>query len=113
MKNWPAGSGKLMLLVLTLSGFTANAAPVDPTQSRSVAPYESAFSDYRRFADQPVGDWREANALVGRIGGWRAYAQESQRAAPAASPAADVPGSPGADAPAATPPGSAHDTHHR
>ncbi len=40
--------------------------------------YRSAFDGFRRFADQPVGSWREANDTVGRVGGWRAYAREAQ-----------------------------------
>jgi hypothetical protein len=42
------------------------------------APYRSAFSGYRGFADQPVAPWRESNDTVGRIGGWRTYAREAQ-----------------------------------
>jgi hypothetical protein len=38
---------------------------------------KSAFDGYRRFDDQKVQPWREANDKVGRIGGWRAYARES------------------------------------
>lgn len=79
----------------------------------SASTYRSAFEGFRRFADQPVGSWREANDTVGRVGGWRAYAREAQgggaahghggmrmqpveRAAPV-QPAASSPG------PAATP----------
>ena len=40
--------------------------------------YRSAFDGYRGFTDQPVGSWRKANDGVGRIGGWKAYARESQ-----------------------------------
>ncbi len=45
--------------------------------------YESPLAGYRKFVEQPVGSWREANDNVGRIGGWRAYARESQEATPA------------------------------
>ena len=38
--------------------------------------YPSAFGNYQPYADQPVQDWRKANATVYDIGGWRAYAKE-------------------------------------
>src|SRR5437016_1102063 len=40
--------------------------------------YRSVFEGYRSFSEQPVVSWREANDLVGRIGGWQAYAREGQ-----------------------------------
>ena len=75
----------------------------------SASTYRSAFEGFRRFADQPVGSWREANDTVGRVGGWRAYAREAQggargptataacgcspsSAAPPVQPAASSPG---------------------
>ena len=42
--------------------------------------YASAFEGYKRYADQPVQSWQAANELVARIGGWHAYARESQAA---------------------------------
>ena len=42
--------------------------------------YRSVFSQYRRFDEQPMSPWAEANETVGRIGGWRAYAREAQKA---------------------------------
>lgn len=39
--------------------------------------YRSAFDGYRRFEEQKVVPWRESNDLVGRIGGWQAYAREA------------------------------------
>jgi hypothetical protein len=44
----------------------------------SALTYRSTFEGYRGFAEQPVVSWREANDLVGRIGGWQAYAREGQ-----------------------------------
>jgi len=52
---------------------TAPAAP--PPQAAST--YRSAFDGYRRFADEPVKSWKEANDNVGRIGGWKTYAKEA------------------------------------
>ena len=37
-------------------------------------PYESAFKGYRKLEDQPVASWRDANDLVHRLGGWKAFA---------------------------------------
>ena len=99
---------KLVALGCVVVGAAAGAAPPSvegAKQAPSLSRYESALSDYRRFADQPVGDWREANAVVGRIGGWRAYARESQDGGAAASR--------GEAKPTDTPSGSAHDAHHR
>ena len=56
-----------------------SASAVAPAAAASGgAGYQSAFEGYRRYDDQPVGSWREANDLVGRIGGWQAYAREGQ-----------------------------------
>ena len=49
-------------------------------------PYQSAFEGYRAFREQPVGSWRQANDLVGRIGGWQAYAREGAASAAAIAP---------------------------
>ena len=42
----------------------------DTAQPTSV--YRSAFEGYRRYADEPLLPWRQANDTVGRIGGWQA-----------------------------------------
>jgi hypothetical protein len=52
---------------------TAQAAPSPQTAST----YRSAFDGYRRFTDEPVKSWKEANDNVGRIGGWKTYAKEA------------------------------------
>ena len=62
------------------------------TPSGSIV-YRSVFDQYvPSNEDKPV-TWRDANALVGSIGGWRVYAREAQ-----SSPAPTAPGS----APAST-----------
>lgn len=71
-------------------------------------PYQSAFEGYRRFSDEKVGSWREANDNVGRIGGWREYAKEAQR--PDSSAPAPTPGTSGT-APAARDPHAGHGKH--
>ena len=63
----------------------------DPLNAQaSIAPlvHQSAFTQYRRLTDEPVGSWRDANDTVTRIGGWRVYAREAARPA---SPAASMP----------------------
>jgi hypothetical protein len=37
------------------------------------------FDQYRNWRDEPVLDWRESNARVEAIGGWRSYLRESQQ----------------------------------
>lgn len=51
-----------------------------------VLQHDSVLSRYKRFEDQGVGAWPQANQTVGRIGGWRSYARET--APPPAAPAA-------------------------
>lgn len=38
--------------------------------------HESAFSTYQPYTESPAASWPTLNETVGRIGGWRAYAQE-------------------------------------
>jgi hypothetical protein len=85
----------------------ATAARPDPLDARAaVTPlvHRSALSDYRGGASAPALGWREANANVERIGGWRAYAREAN-APQAATPWASAPAAaPPARAPATTTP---------
>jgi hypothetical protein len=39
--------------------------------------YFSVFDQYQRYQEETVTSWPEANANVGRIGGWRFYAEEA------------------------------------
>ena len=68
----------------------------DPLDAQAATPalhYQSPLKAYQGFTEQPLHDWREANDLVGRIGGWRTYAQEpyaqetETQATPAQQPA--------------------------
>jgi hypothetical protein len=84
--------------VLAAAPLCALAQASSPTGSASPKPaakaaYTSAFDGYRRFDDQKVGRWRDANDNVGRIGGWQAYAREAagEAAAPAPAQPASVP----------------------
>ena len=78
----------------------------------------SAFEGYRGFSEQPVGSWRQANDLVGRIGGWQAYAREGQGGGSNPAPEtgkvtpATKPGPPSvAGAAASSAPSGAHSAH--
>lgn len=44
--------------------------------------YFSVFDKYQRYQDEVVTSWPEANANVGRIGGWRFYAEEASQPDP-------------------------------
>lgn len=57
--------------------------PADPAASTPRLTHRSALADYKRADDAPASDWKSANQLVERIGGWRAYARESAAAASA------------------------------
>jgi hypothetical protein len=87
----------LAVLATPISGAVAQPAAAAPAGSASAAvaagrlPYRSDFEGYRGFTDQPVLSWREANDRVGRIGGWQAYARDSQNGAAGAPPAASSP----------------------
>ena len=72
------------------------ADPLDASASASVPAvvYESAFSRYRRTADDKASSWRDANDTAARIGGWRTYAREAQQPEPAASTPAAPPSEP-------------------
>lgn len=58
------------------------AAPASGAASTAFG-YRSVFDSYRGYSEQPVLSWREANDVVGRIGGWQAYAREGQGGAAA------------------------------
>lgn len=58
--------------------------PVPVAQSSEV----SAFSDYKKFDDPGVTDWRASNDKVRTLGGWRTYLKEAYEApeAPVSTP---------------------------
>jgi len=75
----------------------STARKADPLDARASVPavaYESAFSRYRRAADDKAIPWRDANDTAARIGGWRTYAREAQQPEPAASAPAAPPSKP-------------------
>lgn len=68
------------LLVITGSA-TANSTDRHATDGQITdheinLSYESAFANYRYFADQSLQDWYQLNQTVDEIGGWRYYIQE-------------------------------------
>ena len=84
----------------------ASAASAPPGSASTKLVYRSAFEGYRPHTDQPVGSWQKANDLVGRIGGWRAYAREGQGEAQPAPSSPTSPNSPAkatSSAPASSP----------
>lgn len=52
---------------------TPDSSGVNQIDAPAIA-YESAFKGYRKLEDQPVTSWRDANDLVHRLGGWKAFA---------------------------------------
>jgi len=68
-----------------IAAMRAVAPEVEPEPPRELAKelqptvaYSSVFDNYTSFEDTPEISWREANDLVGKIGGWRAYARQVQ-----------------------------------
>ena len=58
---------------------SANSAdPLSPAASVPAVTYQSPFAGYRPMVDQKIGNWRDANDNVNRIGGWRTYLKEAQ-----------------------------------
>ena len=81
--NLPAA---LALLVASLWATLATAqtsavAPVKPVTPAAVADaappaYRSALEGYQRYTDEKTVNWKDANDVTARIGGWREYARE-------------------------------------
>ena len=85
-------SGLLSLCALSLWATTATlaqTAPTAPTQHKKPpatqtppAGYQSAMEGYKPYKDEKIGNWKEANEVTARIGGWRAYATEAAQTEP-------------------------------
>ena len=103
------------LLLLAAASLWAAASAQMPAASAVGSPagaldksYQPPLAGYQPFTEEKVISWPEANNVVGRVGGWREYARESQPpggTSPAASGAA-----PSAPAPAGTAPSPAPST---
>lgn len=84
--SFPTSGAAFVALLATVAAAQAQESPSPPpaapalsaSSATGASTYRSAFDGYRPFNDQPVGSWRQANDLVGRIGGWEAYAREGQ-----------------------------------
>ncbi len=80
-------SRQLLLSTVLLSLASVSYAQPVGEKARPELPsrlqYLSPLRTYKPYVDQPVESWREANDLVGRIGGWRSYAKEIQTGVPA------------------------------
>ena len=66
------------LLTLAASAQTPAAAPGE---------YRSALEGYQPYSENKMVPWKEANDTVGKIGGWRAYAEEAAEAKAPPTPA--------------------------
>ena len=76
----------MFLLALTLLG-TAVASEQDPSvngsSAKSIAEslqYTSVFKNYQPYSEEEIIPWRQANATVQKIGGWKVYAKEAAQA---------------------------------
>ena len=78
---------RFLLLAVPWAWIGMLSAPV--AYAAEAAPAEMAtvpiFKGYQNWRDEPLIDWREANARVGEIGGWRTYLRESQEGGGAAA----------------------------
>jgi hypothetical protein len=77
----------LVLLALPVSVWAELPDPLDAQAATPAVHYQSPLKTYQGFSAQPLHNWREANELVGRIGGWRTYAQEPYAQEPWEQPA--------------------------
>jgi hypothetical protein len=87
-------SGLRMLALLTISApalAQAPSTPSNPTPPLRPLVYQSPFSDYQAYKEQPIGSWRDAIDTVGKVGGWQAYAREAQGLPPQPSAPGSVP----------------------
>lgn len=74
----PALRAAAPALALALLAATAVAQPLrDPADPSAPVPPLTHASTLRLPAPVETRGWREAHELVGRIGGWRAYAREA------------------------------------
>jgi hypothetical protein len=92
--RWLLPAACLFAVVTTSAQGPAHSAPADPLDPQAQVPqtvHSTSLSHYRRWRDETLLPWREANDRVARIGGWRAYAREAARADAPAS-AASAPG---------------------
>ncbi len=71
----------------TSAGPATNKVASASAEKMAPPAYQSAFESYQPFTDEKTANWKEANDLAGRIGGWRAYAKEASGEVDASGPA--------------------------
>jgi hypothetical protein len=98
MRTPLALGGQSLLALWLVAAASAQAQSPQPPKitletQRPKLEYRSALSQYQRFTDAGLQDWRSANETVNRIGGWREYARmaAADAAADATSSMAAVP----------------------
>ncbi len=74
----------------------SRADPLDPQAPVPAVNVPTALTGYRRLAGAPPIAWPQANETVNRIGGWRAYARETQQP-DAPQPSPGLPSTPATD----------------
>ena len=94
---WRLGyASALMMASVSYAQTTAGMAQA-PTEA--IAPYASAFKDYKPYTDDPLVNWKAANDTTASVGGWREYAKQAQQPvntpASSAKPAQAIPGADG------------------
>lgn len=82
--RWLAAIAFALMTTHTSFAQTNEAAKISSAPSLS---FESVFKDYQPLRDEKIVEWKAANEVVTRIGGWREYAKQAQGAAPQAPPA--------------------------
>ncbi len=83
--------------------------PADPAAPVPAVKYESAFSGYRGFREEPLAPWRDVNDEVARAGGHIGIVGGAGRSTPASGSPAAKPSAP----PAKSAPDSARGTAHK
>ena len=100
--GWPLLGSLLGMLVLPVGAWAAQPDPLDAEAATPALVYRSPLANEQGPDPVPLLNWREANELVGRIGGWRTYALE-----PWEEPVDAAVAAPGTEQPAS--PHAAHD----
>lgn len=103
------------VVFVALAGGAVNAQTFGPAASGAETSeaaadlaYKSTFEGFKRFTDEKVISWKEANDNVGRIGGWREYAKEARQPESSAVHATVPVSSNSAEFPATREPHSGH-----
>lgn len=98
-----------VLVCASQANADARSDPLDAKASVPPLKYSSSLAGYRRFAEEKLTPWKEANETAARIGGWRAYARETQEGAAPSSSASAPAASPARAAPASAPAAGHHE----